>query len=128
MSFYRKWSLCSLSGQVMKSRSFVSPPLKVVSRSFIGRTRDHVRLQLKDLKSGYTLYAKAWRMASSFPAEIVDKTIKLAYTPRFDFYNGNVNIDISIKRLENMERRIRITKSFFAFPFSLDCSLSDLSS
>ncbi len=95
--FLQEMELMQPFGPGNEEPLFVSPPLKVVSRSFIGRTRDHVRLQLKDLKSGYTLYAKAWRMASSFPAEIVDKTIKLAYTPRFDFYNGNVNIDISIK-------------------------------
>lgn len=76
---------------------FASPPLRVLSRNFIGHTREHVRLQLKDTESGRILYAKAWRMASSLPAELVDKTIKIAYTPRFNFYNGNINIDINIK-------------------------------
>lgn len=96
-AFLQEMELMQPFGPGNEEPIFASPPLKVVSRSFIGRTREHVRLQLKDLKSGYTLYAKAWRMASSFPAEIVNRTIKLAYTPRFDFYNGNVNIDISIK-------------------------------
>ena len=76
---------------------FASPPLLVVERSFLGRGREHVRLRLKDGQSGLILSAKAWRMADKLPPSLVGKTIRIAYTPRIDTYNGIDSIDLGLR-------------------------------
>ena len=76
---------------------FQSPPLLVRERSFLGRSREHVLLRLTDSASGITLTAKAWRMADELPASLINKHIRVAYTPRIDTYNGIASVDIAIK-------------------------------
>lgn len=76
---------------------FSSPPLLVKRRSFLGHTQEHVLLEVEDKKTGLTLCAKAWRMADSLPASVVNKYIRLAYTLKLDVYNGLPRIDISVK-------------------------------
>ena len=76
---------------------FASPPLLVTERSFLGRSREHVRLRLKDGQSGLILSAKAWRMADKLPPSLVGKTIRIAYTPRIDTYNGIDSIDLGLR-------------------------------
>ena len=76
---------------------FQSPPLLVKDRSYLGRSREHVLLRLTDSASGITLSAKAWRMADSLHESLVNKHIRIAYTPRIDTYNGVASVDIGIK-------------------------------
>ena len=76
---------------------FQSPPLLVKERSYLGRSREHVLLRLTDSASGITLSAKAWRMADSLHESLVNKHIRIAYTPRIDTYNGVASVDIGIK-------------------------------
>lgn len=76
---------------------FQSPPLLVKERSFIGRGREHVLLRLRDEASGITLPAKAWRMAGQLPPTLVNRHIRVAYTPRIDTFNGVASVDIAIK-------------------------------
>ena len=76
---------------------FLSPPLDVLERSYIGHGREHVKLRLRDSASNVTLAAKAWRMARLLPDNLAGKSIRLAYTLRRDFYNGMPSVDIGIK-------------------------------
>ena len=76
---------------------FQSPPLLVKERAYLGRSREHVLLRLTDSASGITLSAKAWRMADSLKESLVNKHIRIAYTPRMDTYNGIASVDIGIK-------------------------------
>lgn len=76
---------------------FASPPVVVTERSYLGRSREHVRLRLRDEASGITLAAKAWRMADALPPSLVGKTIRIAYTPRIDTYNGIASVDLGIR-------------------------------
>ena len=76
---------------------FASPELTVVDRSPLGYSGDHVRLRLKDSASGITLMAKGWNMATAFPPSSVGSRIRVAYTPRLDYYRGVASIDVGIK-------------------------------
>lgn len=76
---------------------FLSPPLEVLERSYIGRGREHVKLRLRDSASRITLAAKAWRMAKDLPESLEGKFIRLAYTLRKDSYNGMPSLDIGIR-------------------------------
>ena len=55
------------------------------------------RLRLKDSASGITLMAKGWNMATAFPPSSVGSRIRVAYTPRLDYYRGVASIDVGIK-------------------------------
>lgn len=46
---------------------------------------------------GVTLAAKGWRMAEALPPSLVGKTIRIAYTPRIDTYNGIAAVDLGIR-------------------------------
>lgn len=76
---------------------FASPPLLVRERSWLGRSREHVQLRLQDQESGITLSAKGWRMANALPPSLTGQTIRIAYTPRLDTYNGISSVDIGIR-------------------------------
>ena len=56
-----------------------------------------MRLRVRDESSGITLAAKAWRMAEALPPSLVGKTIRIAYTPRIDTYNGIASVDLGIR-------------------------------
>lgn len=76
---------------------FVSPPLIVKRRSWLGHDRKHVLLELEDTQSNTTLSCKAWRMADELPESLVNKQIVIAYTPKIDYYKGLPSIDIGLK-------------------------------
>lgn len=76
---------------------FLSPPVEILDRTAFGPARQHVRLYLQDRATGKKLYAKGWRMASFFNDSMINKTIKIVYTPKIDYYNGNINFSAEIR-------------------------------
>lgn len=76
---------------------FLSPPVEILDRTVFGPARQHARLYLQDMETGKKMYAKGWRMASLFNDSMINKKIKIAYTPKIDYYNGNINFSIEIK-------------------------------
>jgi len=76
---------------------FVSPPLLVAGRRPFGRDNAHVTLELRDIAAGVTLRAKAWRQAKELPRDMEGKTIRIAFTPRIDRYNGLATIDLRLR-------------------------------
>lgn len=73
---------------------FASPPLRVLGRSPLGSLTDSVRLDLKDEASGIVLPAKVWRKAADYPASLVGASIRIAYTPAINTWNGNKKIEL----------------------------------
>jgi single-stranded-DNA-specific exonuclease len=76
---------------------FVSPTLELVGRREFGRDKAHVALELKDPAAGVTLRAKAWRQAKELPPGLKGKSLRIAYTPRIDRYNGLASIDLRLR-------------------------------
>lgn len=71
-------------GMGNKEPLFASPPLFVQNRSTFGYLKNHVKLHLIDESTGISLHVKVWQKADKFPAEIMNRKIKIAYTPSLD--------------------------------------------
>lgn len=76
---------------------FVSLPLVLKKRKYLGRSGEHLLLELVEEKTGKMMSAKAWRMASALPESLVNQKIRIAFTPRLDMWNGYPSIDLGIK-------------------------------
>jgi single-stranded-DNA-specific exonuclease len=74
---------------------FASGPLSVRSRRAFGT--NHVSLDVRDNQAGVTLRAKAWRMADKLGPQTSGQTLRLAFTPRLDTYNGLASIELSVR-------------------------------
>lgn len=74
---------------------FLSPPLTVRSLRLFGQ--DHASLELREPATGVCLRAKAWRMASDLPSNLVGRSLRAAFTPRVDTFNGLAQIELNLK-------------------------------
>ncbi len=79
---------------------FVSTPLVVQKRRTFGRANEHVTLEVKELDSGRTLQAKAWRQAGQIPAALINRHIRLAYTPVINVSYGTPTVELRIRDWE----------------------------
>lgn len=76
---------------------FCSRSLEVKKRRVFGK--DHVSLELRDNKAGITMLGKAWKSSSVIGPEIQGQKVQVAFSPRFNQYNGLISIDLQIKDL-----------------------------
>ncbi len=74
---------------------FASPKLKVQDRRVFGK--NHVRLSLRDERAGVTLTGKAWRMAERMGPDLKGKTVRVAYCPRLDEWDGIPKMELNIR-------------------------------
>ena len=82
-------------GQGNPEPLFASPDLEVrVCRVF---GSGHVALELKDKTAGITLKAKAWRKAEELGSLTPGRTMRIAYTPKIDAYNGIPTTEAKLK-------------------------------
>lgn len=95
--FIRELDLMQPFGAGNPEPVFSSLPLIVKERKYLGHSGEHVLLTLQEGENGRELKAKAWRMAHELGSELVNQTIRIAFTPHIDIYQGIENIDLSIK-------------------------------
>ncbi len=74
---------------------FLSPQVSVRNRKIVGT--DHVFLDLRDDEAGVTLRAKAWNQAQALPQSVTGKIMQLAYTPKFNEFNGVTSIELALR-------------------------------
>lgn len=74
---------------------FATPPVEVREHRIFGK--NHVRMNLADTEAKVVLPAKAWRMAEQFPYDLKGRTLRFAYTPKIDRFNGVPKIELNIK-------------------------------
>lgn len=95
--FLKELQLMQPFGPGNEEPIFVSPPLRVKDRRMLGHSGKHVQIELEDSKNGIALKAKAWGMAEELNSSLLNKFIRIAYTPRIDNFRGIPSIDIGIK-------------------------------
>ena len=74
---------------------FQSPPVIVKDRRVFGK--DHVKLTLADPEARATIAGKAWRQAANLSPAVVGRTMRFAYTPRIDDWDGVPRIELNIR-------------------------------
>lgn len=74
---------------------FCSSPLYVQKHNVFGQ--DNVSLEVRDEKAKVTMLGKAWHQAHLLGAEIKGQWVQLAFTPRLNYYNGLISIDLNIR-------------------------------
>lgn len=95
--FVSELSLLQPFGPENPEPLFLSRRLILRKRNPLGRTGEHLLLELEEEDSGRKMSAKAWRMASSLPERITGQKIRIVFTPRLDTWNGYPTIDLGIK-------------------------------
>ncbi|WP_027721014.1 single-stranded-DNA-specific exonuclease RecJ [Maridesulfovibrio zosterae] len=74
---------------------FTTPPVEVMERRPIGK--DHVKLTIADTEKTRKMPAKAWRMAEQLGSELIGATMRFAFSPKIDKFNGIPTIELTIK-------------------------------
>jgi single-stranded-DNA-specific exonuclease len=74
---------------------FATPLVEVREHRVFGKK--HVRLTLSDTTERAILPAKAWRMADQFRYDLRGRTMRFAFTPKIDRYDGVPKIELNIK-------------------------------
>ncbi|WP_320172558.1 single-stranded-DNA-specific exonuclease RecJ [Maridesulfovibrio sp.] len=74
---------------------FTTPPVEVLERRPMGR--DHVKLTLADKDRTRRMPAKAWRMADQLGSELIGTTMRFAFSPKIDKFNGIPSIELTVR-------------------------------
>lgn len=74
---------------------FLSSSVTVRNRKPVGTA--HVFLDLRDDEAGVTMRAKAWNQAENLPRSVAGKSMFLAYTPKFNEFNGVTSIELALR-------------------------------
>ena len=80
---------------------FASPPVAAVSRRTFGGGGDNVVVSFRDEAAGLTLRGKGWRMAAQIGEAMVGRSVRVAFTPRLDAYDGLPRIELRLKDLKD---------------------------
>ncbi|MDR3074205.1 MAG: single-stranded-DNA-specific exonuclease RecJ [Deltaproteobacteria bacterium] len=74
---------------------FLSPPVTV--KTAYMRTGGLNIAEFTHKESGVTLRGKTWRSHASLSPEMKGKTVRLAYTPHIDRYNGVASVELKLR-------------------------------
>ncbi len=74
---------------------FSSPPVRV--KSVQSRNGGLNLSELTHEESGLTLRAKTWHEHAALPLAMKGKTVRLAYTPHIDRYNGAATVELKLR-------------------------------
>lgn len=74
---------------------FTTPPVEVLERRPMGKA--HVKLTVTDLEKTRKMPAKAWRMAEELGSELIGSTMRFAFSPKIDKFNGIPSIELTIR-------------------------------
>ncbi|SBW03482.1 Single-stranded-DNA-specific exonuclease RecJ [uncultured delta proteobacterium] len=82
---------------------FLSPPVTV--KSVQTRNGGLNLTEFTHKETGITLRGKTWRQHASLPQAMKGKTVRLAYTPHIDRYNGVASVELKLRawKPENQE-------------------------
>ncbi len=64
--------------------TFSSPVLYVTGYSIFGANKNHVKLTLQDMGTGVSLQVKLWSQVHKYPREMLNRQVKVAFSPNFD--------------------------------------------
>jgi single-stranded-DNA-specific exonuclease len=74
---------------------FLSPPVTV--KSVQTRNGGLNLTEFTHKETGVTLRGKTWRAHASLPPDMKGKTVRLAYTPHIDRYNGVASVELKLR-------------------------------
>ncbi|CAK7020285.1 MAG: Single-stranded-DNA-specific exonuclease RecJ [Desulfovibrio sp.] len=74
---------------------FLSPPVTVKSVQMRNGGLNLTEFTHKE--SGVTLRGKTWRAHAALPPDMKGKTVRLAYTPHIDRYNGVASVELKLR-------------------------------
>ncbi len=74
---------------------FTTPPVEVLERRPMGKA--HVKLTVADKDKKRRMPAKAWRMADQLGSELIGATMRFAFSPKIDKFNGIPTIELTVR-------------------------------
>lgn len=96
-SFLKSLELLQPFGMGNPEPVFVSGEVRVQKARVFGHKKEHLALHVQEPKSGITLQAKAWRQASAVAALSAGKSLRLAFTPGINTYNGVASVELVVR-------------------------------
>lgn len=76
---------------------FVSPLVRVQRARTFGHKKEHLALHVQEPESGITLQAKAWRRADAIRDLQPGASVRLAFTPGINTYNGVASVELVVR-------------------------------